>query len=586
LKTTFTEYVSKAGFLAAGFFLSMIGTVELYAQHPFSQAYESYLRGELTASEAIDIQIDALTHNHSHDGTEFAKCITPLFILMHQESGNIDEAVLRKMNSVASATNSSSNEYVSPSGKFRIHYETTGVDQVPLADANTNSIPDYIEEVANAADSSYRHEVITLGFTDPISDGDTYDIFVEDLSNFGAYGLANNTTSGQFPCNDLNSGTCIYIENDFAGYPPNTDPDGDALGAVRVTMAHEFKHAIQYAQSNWQGESDNWLEMDATLMEEVVYDNVNDYYNYIEGFSTDLFARATSSLIPGSYEDITWALYFHEKFGPTFWTEVWDFIEANNALTFLSAVEQALQDRNESYSGIVLESYMWHFASGPQFSGTNFGFDERMVYPGPNLSATYLEPLPALTNEFSLNRTSSRYYSIEPIESLDGFVALNFSASSQDIQFGLIGYEDSGNIITRKITDPTPDQLTSIDTDWQWSGLDRVGLVVTNTSISNQGSFRFQVFERIPSATEPEIEFINTRVAFNSTFRLYAPSAQNITIEVYDILGRHVQTVFNGPVDSGFRDFNFNTSSLASGIYLYRLISDSGTQAFTFPVIK
>ena len=75
--------------------------------------------------------------------------------------------------------------------------------------------------------------------------------------------------------------------------------------------------------------------MDATLMEEVVYDHVNDYYNYIDDFSTDLFTQAHSSLIPGSYEDVTFALYFHESIGADFWPLTWELIAEDPQITFL-----------------------------------------------------------------------------------------------------------------------------------------------------------------------------------------------------------------------------------------------------------
>ena len=45
--------------------------------------------------------------------------------------------------------------------------------------------------------------------------------------------------------------TIIVLHNNFINFPSNTDPDGVVLGAAKVTAAHEFQHAIQYATSNW-----------------------------------------------------------------------------------------------------------------------------------------------------------------------------------------------------------------------------------------------------------------------------------------------------------------------------------------------
>ena len=117
---------------------------------------------------------------------------------------------------------------------------------------NGNSIPDYVEEVAEAGDYSYNQEILTLGFTDPIDEGEVYDVYIEDLSNFGTYGLTNNNTVGSFPCDISGSETCIYIENDLRD-SQRTQTLGRVIGSIGATMAHEFKHSIQYAQNNWRG---------------------------------------------------------------------------------------------------------------------------------------------------------------------------------------------------------------------------------------------------------------------------------------------------------------------------------------------
>ena len=171
-------------------------------------------------------------------------------------------------------------------------------------------------------------------------------IYLKDLSSFGAYGLTNTSRNGIFSCGANSTSTCIYSENDFVGNPAN-DSENQVKGALQVTIAHEFKHAIQYIQNKWEGETDQWAEMDATLMEEIVYDNVNDYYNYIDNFSTDLFTEAHRSLIPGSYEDVTFALY--STIGSDFWPLSWELIAEDPQISFLQAAKQTLEINNKSW---------------------------------------------------------------------------------------------------------------------------------------------------------------------------------------------------------------------------------------------
>jgi hypothetical protein len=545
----------------------------------------------LTPLQEISQQLEKtgnILHTHNHNGKDFVKCLTPLIISLQNEEPPLALSLKTAFDQLDTPTTNAIQEYISPSGKFRIHFETTGSDRVPSNDFNSNGIPDFVEEVAEAADSSYQHEIETLEFTDPIGDGEVYDVYVQNLANIGAYGLTNNRTSGSYACNSNSPGTCIYIENDFLGYPPNTDPEGDVIGSIKVTMAHEFKHAIQFAQNNWQGNADRWAEMDATLMEEVVYDDVNDYYNYITGFSTDLFNFPSSSLTAGSYEDITWALYFYERFGPLFWTDVWEIIETNNNISLLEAIETELVSRGESYPAAILESYMWHYASGTEFSGPDYGFEERLQYPNPNISATYTTLQSQLTDTLQLLPFSARYYTLDnELGSIsDGYVKFDFYVDNSAIHIALIAYFNDG---TTKVQNAlgAPDRLSrSIETDWLYVDIEKIGLVVMNSSPNNNGNYAFRFSEYF--IADEIVLAQNFPNPFNpaTTIRVTIPRTQDITLRIYDLLGREVQTIYQGSIEAGFHDLRFNARNLSSGVYIYQLLSEDGIKTKTMTLIK
>ena len=78
---------------------------------------------------------------------------------------------------------------VSPSGKFRIHFDTTNVNgnQPFLYDANGQRIPNstraYVDSVAQVCDHVYHVEVDSFGYPPPPSDsgvggGNEYDIYI------------------------------------------------------------------------------------------------------------------------------------------------------------------------------------------------------------------------------------------------------------------------------------------------------------------------------------------------------------------------------------------------------------------------
>ena len=69
----------------------------------------------------------------------------------------------------------------SPTGHFKIHYDTLGIDAPSLIDNNNNNIPDYIDEVGIIADSSRYVLVDLMGFNAEIDDVDNiYDIYIDE----------------------------------------------------------------------------------------------------------------------------------------------------------------------------------------------------------------------------------------------------------------------------------------------------------------------------------------------------------------------------------------------------------------------
>ncbi|HET54019.1 MAG TPA: T9SS type A sorting domain-containing protein, partial [Ignavibacteria bacterium] len=60
----------------------------------------------------------------------------------------------------------------------------------------------------------------------------------------------------------------------------------------------------------------------------------------------------------------------------------------------------------------------------------------------------------------------------------------------------------------------------------------------------------------------------------------------NVSLIVYDILGRKVTTLVNEPKAPGNYEITFNASQLASGVYLYRLTSGLFSQTKKMIVLK
>lgn len=90
----------------------------------------------------------------------------------------------------------------------------------------------------------------------------------------------------------------------------------------------------------------------------------------------------------------------------------------------------------------------------------------------------------------------------------------------------------------------------------------------------------------IPEVVELEQNYPNP---FNpsSVIRFGVPQQAPVQLEVFDVLGRKVITLINGEViQPGRYNINFDARSLASGMYIYRLVIGSEVLTKKMTLIK
>jgi len=264
--------------------------------------------------------------------------------------------------------------YISPSGFFRLTYSTTGGDAVPSTDVDpANGIPDYVEKIAGYCDYSVDVECYTLGFTTP-AHSPYYEI---DFESMGYYGYTS--AIGTY-------GSSITLHNTYVGFPPNEDPEGNVWGAAKATVAHEFKHASQRAGSRWT--EGGWVELDATWVEDVVYDVVNDYYNYLpSGSPISHPATSLDSGGSGSYEDCVYETWMSETWGNQIIVDLWDWRITHTSQAMLSSYDQILSDNGSSVTGGWPTFCAWNYATGTR-ALAGLGYGEAADYPTAGLVAT------------------------------------------------------------------------------------------------------------------------------------------------------------------------------------------------------
>jgi len=359
--------------------------------------------------------------------------------------------------------------YLSPSGKFAFTYYTTGADSVWTKDVDNDGVPDYVETAAVEMDKIWESQVVELGFLDPLALINPYPIQFKKIDYYG---------HTEF------TGKKIVINSTFVGLTENTDPVDKTIGALKVTLAHEFKHAIQFRYNRFSGDSHRWAEMDATLMEEVNYDEVNDYYNYIKS-SGSLFTNPEITVIPGSYEDITFALYFYEKFGSLFWTNVWGRIQ-NGTTNFLYAVNDELIFRGSTMKEAFSEMALWHFYAGSR-TISGFGFKDATFYPNMKKNSSLMGSL----TQYQLPQTLNSY-AFNAVEIQKG-------SASNFVNLGIYTENASNSIVYAGYTEiPTWKTINSEEENYielfrdnlTWDEANTVWILIPNASRTSSTKYR------------------------------------------------------------------------------------------------
>jgi len=110
------------------------------------------------------------------------------------------------------------------------------------------------------------------------------------------------------------------------------------------------------------------------------------------------------------------------------------------------------------------------------------------------------------------------------------------------------------------------------------------GLYVVKTNFTMTGTGGY-VNNIIPGKFTLDQNYPNP---FNpiTNIRIDIPFTQKIELSVYDVLGRKVKDLYDDILNAGQYNFKLDGSDLASGVYFYRIKTDSFTAAKKLLLIK
>ncbi len=198
-------------------------------------------------------------------------------------------------------------EYRSPGGFFNIHYTLSGDNAVFLGTRYRDGVPAYVRVVAEAFDRVKTFTCGTRGFRQPVLSGGKTAIDVHIYNLKGLFGYTSALGKLISRETGIKTAPCyICIDNNFSR---SKGFEKDPHDCIRVTAAHEFFHAVQYA---YNVDADIWWkEASATWNEDEVYNGVNDYVRYIDNY----FKAPHKPLEDSSYGGVVFVKYLSENLG-------------------------------------------------------------------------------------------------------------------------------------------------------------------------------------------------------------------------------------------------------------------------------
>ena len=227
----------------------------------------------------------------------------------------------------------------SPSGHFVIHYDNyyNGIDQ-------------FAHSAGVAADSS-RHVIVDImEFLPEINDNDgLYDIYIDQLSN-GQYGWNCLDSDGS-------GSSWIEIDDNYEGSSYTTTGED----AMKITIAHEFFHAVQRAYLPASNYNDFFFELSSMWIEDIIYPDIDDYI---------LFSQLADYYFDDPERDIEdyygyglglYGHYLNHRFDDQIMQRIWDNlsnIDTDNDDYIVYSINSVLDDDMYQYNSNFVDTWL------------------------------------------------------------------------------------------------------------------------------------------------------------------------------------------------------------------------------------
>lgn len=299
-------------------------------------------------------------------------------------------------------------------------------------------------------------------------------------------------------------------------------------------------------------------------------------------------------------------VYAVTKDGELLWTyETGNAIHASPALTFSGEIVIPSTD-GKLYKLDQSGEELWSFetegaiysspvidANGTSYFGSDDGFIYAVSSDG-ELNWKYdagapVHGSPALDtySNITIGTQDNRFIALNPEGELEWTLRTDGPVTApplitKDNNLFISSMDGNVYIINEHSTSSPKASLTSNESQPQWptfKGNNRrtgyQGDVITSNEQTNVIPEHFALSQNYPNPFNP-VTVINFQLPKNS----------NVTLQVFDLLGREVATLVNGRKSAGFHKITFDASMLSSGMYIYRLKAGNFISTKKLTVVK
>ncbi len=379
------------------------------SQIVYPQIEQEFNAGRISETEALFLEAmqtyipDQLVEPYRDTSGMYIKCTFGLNCQIRERWGDFSPEQQRILEPFLSRPDLPQS-YISSSGLFKIHYTLSGWDAVSPDDWDGSGVPDYVEGAAVTMDHVYAVVVDQLGFNPPPDDQN------RDGSEWDIYLLNTNSSYGEtVPEMRISQNPDRYIsymklDNDYSDKPTQ------GLQALQVTAAHEFFHMVQLGY-NFRSVDRFLMEAGSTWMEDVVYDDVNDYYFYLAMFFSKTNIPFHTLTGWREYGLCVWFHFLVKHFEDVLEDSrlivryVWEEMVSYPAV---EAIDLVLQGIGSTFNEELALFYGWNYMTGARADTSRF-YPEGNAYPEITLDGVFRFQQDTTINE-SVDPTAARYF--------------------------------------------------------------------------------------------------------------------------------------------------------------------------------